>query len=287
MKLSVLLAVTVVQLCRPSSAAVYYVDGLRGSDTNDGNTTDTAFKTIKKCVDAVNAPGDECQIRAGRYHEDVEISGKFGTPERPIVIRGYNDETPIIDGTIPLTPKRWRRNRRTGIYRGRISQHIWQLFVDDVMMTNARWPNALWTDKTVFLNSHWGKATPKIVRGTITDDGTQDLAGSGLDVTGAVAILNIGSYNTFTSVVTSHQAGSASFRYDDTFGKIHETTHNQYFLEDKLELLDQEGEWFYDKRSRWLYVKPYGGGAPKNVRGKVRWTIQKGGGGVGERRIQV
>ena len=251
-----------------SSAAVFYVDGRRGSNDNDGLATDTAFLTIQTCVDALNAPGDECHIRAGRYHEEVQISGKTGSPEKPIIIRGYKDEIPIIDGTVLLNPKRWRKNR-AGTYIGVLQRDIWQLFVDDVMMTNARWPNALWSDKTVFLNKHWAKATAKLNRGTITDDGTMDLAGSGLDATGAIAVLNIGSYNTFTSTVLSHRPGSKSFEYKDTFGSLHLTKFNQYFLEDKLDFLDQEGEWFFDKNTKKLYVKTYNGQKPRTMRGKV------------------
>ena len=36
---------------------------------------------------------------------------------------------------------------------------VWQLFVDGEMMTNARWPNARWSDKSVFDASLWGKST--------------------------------------------------------------------------------------------------------------------------------
>ena len=269
-KLLLFLAATLAPgLLGLASGAVFYVDGSQGNNSNDGLTAGTAFKTIQTCVDALKDPGDECHIRAGRYHEEVQVSGKKGSPEKPMVIRGYQDEIPVIDGTIPLNPKRWKRNRAR-IYNAVIDRAIWQLFVDDVMMTNARWPNALWSDKTVFLNKYWAKSSAKSTRGQMIDDGSMDLAGSRLDATGAMAILNIGSFNTFTAVVESHQPGSNSFSYNDTFGDIKfKAKHNQYFLEDKLDFLDQAGEWFYDKSTQRLYVKTYDGKKPKNVRGKV------------------
>ena len=48
--------------------------------------------------------GDECHIRAGHYHENVKIDNLQGTPEQPYVIRGFQDERPVIDGTIPIFP---------------------------------------------------------------------------------------------------------------------------------------------------------------------------------------
>ena len=94
----------------------------------------------------------------------------------------------------------------------------------------------------------------------MVDSGEQNLAGSGLNVTGAMAILNIGSFNTFTAIVKSHTTGQGFFTYDDTFGNINfKPFQNQYFLEDKLEFLNKAGEWLYDKNTKTVYVKTLDG----------------------------
>ena len=49
--------------------------------------------------------------------------------------------------------------------------------------------------------SFWGKASQESERGNITDDGSLDLAGSGINATGAMAILNIGSFDTYVRKV--------------------------------------------------------------------------------------
>lgn len=112
-----LTAFVILPIC--ASATVYYVDGSNGNDFNRGNSIRNAFASIKACVDALNVPCDECDIRAGRYHQPVfQISGKQGSQSQPIVIRGYQDEVPVIDGTIPLAPKAgWKLNPMTGIFR--------------------------------------------------------------------------------------------------------------------------------------------------------------------------
>ena len=252
----------------------YYVDGENGDDSNNGESVSSAFASIKICIGALINPGDECHIRRGRYHHsEFQISGKRGSLSQPIIIRGYQEEIPIIDGTIPLKPIRnsaWNR-RKDGIYSAKIELDIWQLFVDGEMMTNARWPNALWSDKTVFLNKHWAKSAKNSTRGKLVDNGAKNLAGSGLDATGAMAILNIGSFNTFAAIVKDHAPGQNFFTYPDTFGDIKfKPSHNQYFLEDKLEFLDQAGEWFYDKNTKTVYVKTLDGKSPEGrIRGKV------------------
>ena len=144
----------------------------------------------------------------------------------------------------------------------KIDQDVWQLFVDGEMMTNARWPNALWSDK---------KSDKSSKRGKMVDSGQKDLAGSGINAEGAMAILNIGSFNTFTAAVKRHSPGQNFFTYDDKFGDIKfKPGHNQYFLEDKLDFLDNAGEWFYDKGSKKVYVKTLNGMSPEGrIRGKV------------------
>ena len=264
-----------------ASGTPYYVDGHAGDDTNDGSSLASAFATIKTCIDALASPGDECLIRRGRYHHpEFTISGKTGTADSPIIIRGYDDEIPIIDGTIPLTPKAgtggWAHDTTTGIYSAEIEdKDIWQLFVDGEMMTNARWPNALWSTKTVFLNTHWAKSASSSTRGRMVDNTVPSLAASGLNATGAMAILNIGSFNTFTASVESHTPTENFFTYNDTFDDINfKPWRNQYFLEDKLEFLDNAGEWFYNKKTKTVYVKTPDGASPAgNIRGKVHASM--------------
>ncbi|XP_068675366.1 uncharacterized protein [Montipora foliosa] len=177
-----------------------------------------AFTSIQSCVDALREPGDECIIPAGRYFEQVEITNKHGSPEKPMVIRGIGDHYPIIDGTVEIKPKEGWVKYANAAYKATLEEDIWQLFIDGEMMTNARWPNALWSDKTVFNSSFWAKSSNASTRGVMVENGVKDLAGSGLNATGAMAILNIGSFNTFTAVVRSHKPGTSSFTYLDNFG---------------------------------------------------------------------
>lgn len=100
-------------------ARTYYVDATNGNDSNDGNTSQTAFRTIQHAADIVQ-PGDRVIVKAGVYNEFVEIKNS-GTESQKIVFegeRGPNGEyLSIIDPSIRITG--WARDeeRGFGVYR--------------------------------------------------------------------------------------------------------------------------------------------------------------------------
>ncbi|CAL4068060.1 unnamed protein product [Meganyctiphanes norvegica] len=244
---------------------LYVVDGNKGDDSNSGENSHHAFKTIQRCVDKlmIGQPGDQCRIREGRYHEVIYINGLTGIEGSPFVITGFEDEIPIWDGTIPIQPEQWDLDEETGICSATIDQDIIALFLDDDLLTAARWPNALWSDKTVFNNSFWGHCAEDSTPGNLIDDGRAGLAESGIDATGAMAILNIGSYITWSRPVLHHEPGSNSFTYNHDMSENHwNKVHNQYYFEAHLGLLDIPGEWFYDMNTKKLYVIPPSGDCP-------------------------
>merc|ERR1712198_835334 len=56
------------------------------------------FTSITDCVRNTST-GDSCLVKEGRYHEEIIIDGK-----EDIAIKGFQDERPVIDGTIVLKP---------------------------------------------------------------------------------------------------------------------------------------------------------------------------------------
>ena len=58
---------------------------------------------------------------------------------------------------MPIQPKEWDFDPKTGICSAAIEEDIFALLLDDQLLTPARWPNALWEDKTVFDNRYWDK----------------------------------------------------------------------------------------------------------------------------------
>merc|ERR1719357_85680 len=249
------LLITLLTVIKTINSLDFIVDGTIGDDLNNGQDIDHAFKTIKRCVENLVNPGDKCSVRGGRYHETIHIEGVRAPPKDPVIISGYEDEWPIWDGTVPIQPHAWIFDETSNICSTGIEDDITALFLDDELLTPSRWPNALWSDKTIFDNKNWRPCDHASTHGNIVD---KLLAESGIDATGAMAILNVGSFDTWVREVTKHGAGSDNFDYNHDFGdNIHwRPNHNQYYLEASLALLDAPGEWYYDVKTKVLHVIP-------------------------------
>ncbi|WP_447987231.1 right-handed parallel beta-helix repeat-containing protein [Nitrospira sp. Nam74] len=68
-----------------------------GSDSNDGRSANTAYRSIGKAALAAR-PGDIVDIRGGTYKEYVVLANS-GTADKPIVFAGHPGETVIVDGS--------------------------------------------------------------------------------------------------------------------------------------------------------------------------------------------
>ena len=262
---------------------------MNGSD--DWASKTGHYRSIQTCIDKAN-PGDTCMVRSGRYREEIRINGA-----EHLTIRGDpSQEPPVIDGTVELHRRnggKWMEKNINGktVCSGKINvkngKHPFQLFLKDndelKMMTNARWPNARWVDRDpvddvplVFYNDYWGKSDKSSSEGLMIDQrdasNISPLAASGLDMKGAMAILNIGSWQTFVKPVKDHKAGDDRFTYEFDFGKIHfvpENGKNQYYLDSSEVLLDNPGEWYYDMTTNMLKFMPFSGSCPGPNSGAV------------------
>ena len=276
-KLLVLVQLLFLSVSIRASATEYFVS-INGEDHNPG-TLEKPWRHVQKAVTSLT-PGDTCTIRGGVYSEEVTITELQGTKENPITFRSYPGETVTFDCTIPIINS-WEKYK-DHIFVTTLKEDIWQLFVDGEMQINARWPNAFWYDFSVFDYTRWGFADAKSTfdpptgTGVIVDNGTQGLAKSGLNVTGAIAILNIGSWLTWAAFVDQHNSGESNFSFNlhQKLNSPYIDFHGQnsrYFLEDKLEFLDAPTEWFYDKNTKKLYLWTRNSDQPgiHDIRGKV------------------
>ncbi|MCH2670298.1 MAG: DUF5011 domain-containing protein, partial [Gammaproteobacteria bacterium] len=245
-------------------------------DGNDAASGDynSPFATIQHAVDQLKT-GDTLYIRGGSYHETVVVNGIKGTKSDPssrTTIRNYQDEVVMLDGTVVISGD-WELVS-DNIYRTTLDEDIWQLFVDDKMMTSARWPDAeAWTA------GFWDKDTNWIQQDGLSSDGKfidesggPDLAGSNKDFSGAIAIMNVGSWLSFARKVVNHGSGNSSFSYDPIGNQYHHKKENgSAFFEAAYACLSVNKEWYYDPSSKQLFLITDNGSSPKgrSVRGKT------------------
>ena len=268
------------------------------------------FTSIQDCVDAIGENDvATCFVREGRYHEVISINNK-----KDIEIKGDPNARPVLEGTVELRPKGkgWRINRKKKYCVGKIDNKVqpFQLFLDKEMMTNARWPNALWKDRTAFDEKYWGHSNGNSSQGDLVDyeagknkgyrksvmvddgqwlkkqqRGVVGLAESNINMTGTMAVLNVGSFNTFVKPVLWHEPGSDNFTYIDDFHFIRRNKktgeesrvdiryypkNNRYYLDSSLVLLDAPGEWFYDNKTSKVSFFPFNDTCPDPKSGNCK-----------------
>ena len=222
--------------------------------------SDTVARSIslQQTLDGLE-PGDTCVFREGVYRESAIIKAS-GTPDAAIRIIAQGDV--VIDGTDPISTP-WTRHG--AFYRTPLpGPPVEQVFADGVPLTLARWPNAEFSD--TWLRSKWATSAEGSKKDLMICNA---LAETGIDWTGALAVLNVGhQYKTWTRTILSHESGSNEFTYelDDRLGDGKEdgrTWHDdRFYLTDTIKALDAPGEWFHDAEEGYLYLIPEGDTPP-------------------------
>jgi len=245
---------TALLLILPAIAlgADYYV-APNGSDTAPG-TLQQPFATLTKAA-TVLQPGDTCWLRGGRYGETVTLSAS-GTADAPITIAAYPGEVPLLDGT-EAVPSPWRQDGK--VWRTQTDQKFELLFCNEQAMFEARWPNT--TPDKLFTREGWKLVGPKSKYQIIDDP---DLAATGIDWTGATAVLNVAhQFWSWDRPVLNHKAGSPTFEYRIEMNEFH--LRNQgwwdddyYYLTNHPAALDAPYEWYLAPDGTLSFIPPPG-----------------------------
>lgn len=261
------------------------------SDDGDGSA-ERPFASIQSCLDAARA-GDSCELREGRYHEPLRLSRLKGRDGAPITLSAAPGETVVLDGTLPIAGP-WTLDETlddgSAVWKAPAPAPIWQVFKDDVAMEIARFPNAQFDEPHYWLQQEaWRHMTPESTPGVAFDERPEGeegveppvgnhvgLADLGVSVEGAVAIMNLASWITIAQPVDEHEAGSNRFTYSTDFEKTsgdlgadvermlrrpgwwekknQKNEQAYYLLVAHRGLLDESGEWHYDRHSNEVFV---------------------------------
>lgn len=227
-----------------ANAAIYYVSP-NGSDTNNGTSTSTPWKTI----DRVNQIGTSItagtQIlfeRGGVFRGRININGS-GTASNKIVIGAYGSGAdPVISGSIQVST--WTQHSGN-IWKATVTQAVKQVYFNAARMELARFPN---TGQWLFTDAHTGTTT--------TD--SHITQGSGY-FTGATLVIRTTNWSYDTAYVSAHSG--TTLTHTSTGNNVGAQTWG-YFLRNKLSLLDAPGEWYHDRATSTLYAWFPNGVAP-------------------------
>ena len=120
MRMRVLLFALCMVPLLPARAATYYVDAEHGSDSNNGTSPITAWKSINKLNQQKFVPGDAILFRRGQiWREQLNLQSS-GEAQRPITIDAYGEgSAPEISGADLAPPEGWTACQSCGA-------NIWQ-----------------------------------------------------------------------------------------------------------------------------------------------------------------
>ena len=237
----------------PARAAntTYYVSMTDGSDSNNGLTTSTSFKTIAR-VNSLNLqPGDQVLFKCGDvWRGEMLLITKSGAPGNPIVFGSYPTSDcanqPILSGTQSVSG--W------SVYSGSIyvatlsasafPNGINQLFRNGSRLIMGRWPN--------LDNGDGGYVTV-----SAQPSGNQLTANTALPSgswTGATIHLKVIRWSMVNRDITAQNGSTLTLNQSVTCPYTSNCTGWGFFINNSIDTLDREGEWYYDKVNRKVYL---------------------------------
>ena len=256
-----------------------YIDPVNGSASWSG-TINCPKNSLSEAI-SVAIPGDEVILQSGNYHDNVTVDNLDD-----LVIRAADGASVVFDGTKSITADLsavWTNADSDGIQEVDLPVAGWQLFYNYDEQVPARWPNAQFSDETVFNRSYWAEGTlttnnNAYTQGWLTDAGpetgvhtglNETINATGLDPVGAIAILNLGAFRSNSREITGWNSANGTFSYDSS-GVSWKNKHHAYFLEGKRELIDIDGEWWFDTDNSRLHYKTPGGQDANNLDLRVK-----------------
>ena len=279
-----------------------------GDDTANG-TLETPLRTLSQALTNRTNETDIIFLE-GSYEvptTDINVDGLTikGAENKKIIFDGTksidelkepNANWEKIDHTIAT--ENGNETTTTSIYRIKIkaTEEIWQVFNNRKEIINARYPSAQWTNESVYnTENNWGhgfydKASNNgnnipYNNGELIDFPTNKVnlykfikkvqtINPNFDLTGAVAILNVGSFKTYTKILSGMTLDEPNEKVTFTYSTadLWKTKHHYYYLENKLEFLTTPNEWYFDNANKYLYVRLIGDKNPstETIRAKTQ-----------------
>lgn len=231
-----LVSLLIAALMPAGAAAVTYHVSPAGSDSNNGTSPGTAWRTISRVLQVIYSlqPGDQILFERGGTYRGELIMPNSGNSSNPITVGAYGTgAAPVISGSELVT--NWVQHSGN-IWRAPFTTSVKHLYVNGARQTLARFPNTGW------LRNDQGSGT------TLTDAALTQSNGYW---NGATLVVRSTNWSYDAPTVTSFSNGTL------TFPNIYYNLGSNdwgYFLCNKLSELDAPGEWFHDPATGQLYL---------------------------------
>lgn len=233
---------------------IYYVSSTAGDDSNDGLSRLTPLKTVSKVNTLCLGPGDQVLFKCGdTWQGDMLVLTDSGSPSNPIAIGSDPvgcQEKPILSGSRPISGwtihsgSIYKANLSAGNNSGKFGYGINQLFRNGKRLILGRWPN-------INANNDGGYSTVdghNAAQKQIIDNELPPL-----DWTGAALHLKGMRWYIMNRLVTA-TSGTTLNLNENVICHTADCVGWGYFLNNHLNSLDQEGEWYYNEATHVVYL---------------------------------
>ncbi len=217
-----------------------------GHDKNSGSLQ-KPFKTLQAALVAINANKTAdviIELRNGTYYLDSTIVIKAENNHHSLTIRAYKNEPVILSGAKPYKLQ-WQLYK-ANIYSASIdlADNPDRLFFNGASLSMARYPNY--------------DAAARVFNGTASDAISSGKVKQWHNPAGAyVHALHKGEWGGFHYLVTGKDANGKLLMEGGWQNNRPSAMNDKYrFIENVFEELDAPGEWYYDKKTKTLYVYP-------------------------------
>lgn len=212
-----------------------YYFSANGNDSNSGKTKNRPLKSIKKLNSLSLNNGDSILFNRGDSFSGEIVIRHSGTIKKPIVYAAYGEgKSPIITGIVQLTPN---ITKIDGLSTFPVTQKILKLYVDGNCQTLARYPNF------GFLKTNEG------VKNLGFETGLNFPTGYLNNITVRIRTID---WSYEERNVKYFENGQITF---DTPTIYDISKGYGYFLENKREFIDSEGEWYSNDSELSLQTK--------------------------------
>lgn len=227
----------------PAFSTDYFVSN-NGNDSNSGTSPEQAWETLDKVNQFQFSAGDNIYFQRGDSWRGTLLITSSGTDGNPITYSAYAEgEDPVIYGSEIVTG--WTQHEEN-IYKASVSFDVMQIFADGKRTRVARYPN----EGFFIINSVQGSTTF-----------TSNQLDGDIDYSGATYYGRTRYWYGVIRNVTSSSSNEITL----SSAPNGELAKNQgFFLMNKLEFLDQPGEWYHDTSTNELYLWTPEGDSPDN-----------------------
>jgi len=232
---------------REANATVYYISAT-GNDLSTGTSPSEPWQTITKVNSFMPSalPGDQFLFNKGDTFYGTVILSKSGALGNEIVVGSYGSgNLPVITGKKTITG--WTQYSGN-VYRAPVTDSIFHLYAGNKLMTIARYPN------TGFLK----------VDANISNTGIYDAAlfhPPGFWV-GSNIRLRTKNWSYESKIITAYSGGNLTFNSATQYTTA---ANYGYFMDNKLDLLDAQNEWYRDYSGGYVYLYAPGGVNPNTL----------------------